>query len=152
MKSILFVVFLCFQIGIVNAETKDKKIGNKNLIQLNQLKSEVNKNLTENILPYWMKNMVDPVNGGFYGRIDSQEKKYPNEDKGGILNARILWTFSAAYRVTKDTSYLTVAKRTKDYILGHFVDRLYGGCLLYTSDAADEEDSVDLGGRRIIKK
>ena len=23
-------------------------------------------------------------------------------------------------------------------------------CLLYTSDAADEEDSVDLGGRRII--
>ena len=25
-------------------------------------------------------------------------------------------------------------------------------CLLYTSDAADEEDSVELGGRRIIKK
>ena len=42
------------------------------------------------------------------------------------------------------------------------VDSLYTGnlnwfvkechCLLYTSDAADEEDSVDLGGRRIIKK
>ena len=32
----------------------------------------------------------------------------------------------------------------------------YGGevtsCLLYTSDAADERSSVDLGGRRIIKK
>ena len=28
----------------------------------------------------------------------------------------------------------------------------WGACLLYTSDAADEEDSVDLGGRRIIKK
>src|SRR5664279_2304182 len=28
-------------------------------------------------------------------------------------------------------------------------ERVYG-CLLYTSDAADEEDSVDLGGRRII--
>ena len=26
------------------------------------------------------------------------------------------------------------------------------GCLLYTSDAADEELRVDLGGRRIIKK
>ncbi|GAB5800709.1 hypothetical protein JMUB7518_28180 [Staphylococcus aureus] len=26
------------------------------------------------------------------------------------------------------------------------------GCLLYTSDAADELDGVDLGGRRIIKK
>src|SRR5665648_1305132 len=29
---------------------------------------------------------------------------------------------------------------------------IYKACLLYTSDAADEEDSVDLGGRRIIKK
>ena len=27
-----------------------------------------------------------------------------------------------------------------------------GHCLLYTSDAADERSSVDLGGRRIIKK
>ena len=29
---------------------------------------------------------------------------------------------------------------------------LYEICLLYTSDAADERSSVDLGGRRIIKK
>ena len=28
---------------------------------------------------------------------------------------------------------------------------LLGACLLYTSDAADERSSVDLGGRRIIK-
>ena len=37
-----------------------------------------------------------------------------------------------------------------------FDDRLENrcpiGCLLYTSDAADERSSVDLGGRRIIKK
>src|SRR5665648_1238729 len=35
-----------------------------------------------------------------------------------------------------------------------YSERRYRGltCLLYTSDAADEEDSVDLGGRRIIKK
>ena len=31
------------------------------------------------------------------------------------------------------------------------VDHNYS-CLLYTSDAADERSSVDLGGRRIIKK
>ena len=28
----------------------------------------------------------------------------------------------------------------------------FRACLLYTSDAADERSSVDLGGRRIIKK
>eukprot|EP00658_Telonema_sp_P-2_P083106 TRINITY_DN8912_c0_g2_i9.p1 TRINITY_DN8912_c0_g2~~TRINITY_DN8912_c0_g2_i9.p1 ORF type:complete len:102 (+),score=36.56 TRINITY_DN8912_c0_g2_i9:395-700(+) len=35
---------------------------------------------------------------------------------------------------------------------GGFLDDFHETCLLYTSDAADEEDSVDLGGRRIIKK
>ncbi len=33
----------------------------------------------------------------------------------------------------------------------HIVDQIID-CLLYTSDAADERSSVDLGGRRIIKK
>eukprot|EP00658_Telonema_sp_P-2_P038860 TRINITY_DN27804_c0_g1_i2.p1 TRINITY_DN27804_c0_g1~~TRINITY_DN27804_c0_g1_i2.p1 ORF type:complete len:104 (+),score=14.76 TRINITY_DN27804_c0_g1_i2:219-530(+) len=32
------------------------------------------------------------------------------------------------------------------------INARHSACLLYTSDAADEEDSVDLGGRRIIKK
>ena len=38
------------------------------------------------------------------------------------------------------------------YIIFEDGTDLYWACLLYTSDAADEEDSVDLGGRRIIKK
>ena len=33
-----------------------------------------------------------------------------------------------------------------------FESRRVHACLLYTSDAADERSSVDLGGRRIIKK
>eukprot|EP00658_Telonema_sp_P-2_P082187 TRINITY_DN8620_c0_g1_i5.p1 TRINITY_DN8620_c0_g1~~TRINITY_DN8620_c0_g1_i5.p1 ORF type:complete len:306 (-),score=94.70 TRINITY_DN8620_c0_g1_i5:28-945(-) len=37
-------------------------------------------------------------------------------------------------------------------VVNEFNARILKGCLLYTSDAADEEDSVDLGGRRIIKK
>ena len=32
------------------------------------------------------------------------------------------------------------------------VTHRHGLCLLYTSDAADERSSVDLGGRRILKK
>ena len=35
------------------------------------------------------------------------------------------------------------------HLFYHGID---GACLLYTSDAADERSSVDLGGRRIIKK
>ena len=35
---------------------------------------------------------------------------------------------------------------------GTVISARINGCLLYTSDAADERSSVDLGGRRIIKK
>ena len=42
----------------------------------------------------------------------------------------------------------TIAKQ----IVNDNPDTVVISCLLYTSDAADEEDSVDLGGRLIIKK
>ena len=38
------------------------------------------------------------------------------------------------------------------YLASDFIVLLATPCLLYTSDAADERSSVDLGGRRIIKK
>src|SRR5664280_3904410 len=41
---------------------------------------------------------------------------------------------------------------TWGFVRWNFCLAIAGVCLLYTSDAADEEDSVDLGGRRIIKK
>ena len=37
-------------------------------------------------------------------------------------------------------------------VLGIIIMAILSGCLLYTSDAADERSSVDLGGRSIIKK
>ena len=71
-----------------------------------ELKIEVQKILEQNILPFWLDNMVDYENGGFYGRIDGQEVLHPEAEKGAILNARILWTFSAAYRVLGKQEYL----------------------------------------------
>ena len=37
-------------------------------------------------------------------------------------------------------------------VVCEFLVSRHTDCLLYTSDAADERSSVDLGGRRIIKK
>jgi mannobiose 2-epimerase len=137
MKNTLTSAFLfLFSIGITGQSIPVRKTDQT---QLNQLKTEVTENLTKNLLPYWSKYMVDNVNGGFYGRISGTDQVFPNEDKGGILNARILWTYSAAYRVTKDTSYLRLAKRSKDYIMAHFIDREFGGA--YRSVKATGEPS-----------
>ncbi|MGN1229142.1 MAG: AGE family epimerase/isomerase, partial [Prevotella sp.] len=90
-------------------------------------KKEMQDVLTGNILPFWIDKMVDRQNGGFYGRIDGHGNLHPDAEKGGILNGRILWTFSAAYRVLGKPEYLEMATRAKDYIIAHFIDREYGG-------------------------
>lgn len=83
--------------------------------------------LQNNILHFWQTKMVDHENGGFYGRIDNQGVLHPEAEKGAILNARILWTFSAAYRVLGLEEYLEMATYAKDYFLEHFIDKEYGG-------------------------
>lgn len=85
------------------------------------------KELTQNILPFWMNKMQDNEYGGFYGRIDGTEILHTRANKGAILNMRILWTFSAAYRLLKTPKYLTVAKRAFDYINTYFIDKENGG-------------------------
>jgi mannobiose 2-epimerase len=83
--------------------------------------------LTRNILPFWMNRMVDEENGGFYGRINGLSQLVEKEDKGGILNARILWSFSAAYNHLGDNRYKELANRARDYAFAHFFDPLNGG-------------------------
>jgi cellobiose epimerase len=95
--------------------------------KLEILKAEVKKELVSNILPFWMTKMIDSKNGGFLGRIDGYGRVQEDADKGCVLNARILWTFSSAYRILKNPEYLRTAERSKDYLLDHFFDYEYGG-------------------------
>lgn len=94
---------------------------------INTLRKEVTEELEGNILPFWMNKMTDRERGGFYGRISGEDVLMPDEPKGAILNARILWTFSAAYRLLKKTEYLATATRAKRYLLDFFYDKQFGG-------------------------
>ena len=92
-----------------------------------KLKSEMQDVLENNILRFWLEKMIDHENGGFYGRIDGHGQLHPEAEKGAILNARIMWSFSAAYRVLGKQEYLEAATRAKDYFIEHFIDYEYGG-------------------------
>lgn len=83
--------------------------------------------LENNILPFWINRMQDTKNGGFYGRVTGADQLIPDAPKGGILNARILWTFSAAYRLLGKPEYLAMATRAKRYLLDYFYDSKQGG-------------------------
>ncbi|QCR22128.1 AGE family epimerase/isomerase [Pontibacter sp. SGAir0037] len=81
----------------------------------------------ERILAFWLENTLDEAGGGFVGQIDSGGRVNQVAPKGAILNARILWSFSAAYRHTGKAAYATAAKRAYDYLVNHFFDKTHGG-------------------------
>ena len=95
--------------------------------RINQLRNEMRSELENNILPFWMNKMEDNEQGGFYGEITGDDELRPEASKGAILNARILWTFSAAYRLLKKPEYLKTATRAKRYLIDRFYDPEYGG-------------------------
>ena len=110
------------------------------LSKLEILKSEVKDELVSNILPFWMTKMVDSQNGGFYGRIDGSGQVYKEADKGCVLNTRILWTFSSAFRILNDPYYLKMAERAKEYLLGHFLDMESGGVYWLADNKGNMKD------------
>lgn len=111
---------------------------NKKLAE--EFRNEVLVNLEENILPYWMTGMVDP-RGGFYGRRDGHDMLHEDAPKGAILNARILWTFSAAYRLLGKPEYLKMATRAKREIIDRFYDRQHGGVFWSIDTVGNPADS-----------
>ena len=105
------------------------------------LKHEMQDVLENNILKFWIDKMTDAQKGGYYGEIDGHDRIVLNADKGAILNARILWAFSAAYRVMQRQEYLVAAERAKRYFIDHFVDPQYGGVYWSVDCNGDPRDT-----------
>ncbi len=91
------------------------------------LQAEMLSVLQDNILSFWLDRMVDSERGGFYGRIGGDGAVDADAPKGAILNARILWAFSAAYRITGREDYLAAATRAERYLIDRFYDTQFGG-------------------------
>jgi len=94
---------------------------------LKELREELELELKDNILSWWMKYTPDKELGGFHGHIDHQNQVVHGAGKGSVLNARILWTFSAAYRMYQQPEYLDTARRAYAYIISYFTDKKHGG-------------------------
>jgi mannobiose 2-epimerase len=95
-------------------------------MDLNQLRAELRQE-HKDILAYWQRYAPDSEHSGFYGRVNYQNQPDSKADKGIVLNARILWTFSAALRHTHHDEYRPIADQAFQYIKQHFVDPEHGG-------------------------
>lgn len=97
-----------------------------------QYKSEIQTELQQ-ILQFWINYAADNINGGFYGQINEHNIVNSYAPKGGVLNSRILWTFSAAYNQAHRQEYRVLAERAYNYLTAYFIDKEYGG-LYWTTD------------------
>ena len=112
---------------------------------MRDLRERVETELRSNILPFWLKHTIDEEFGGFRGQITNDLVIDPKADKGLILNARILWTFSKAYAVYHEDIYLQTAKRAYDYLIRYFWDAEFGGVywmLNYLGEPSDTKKRV----------
>ena len=91
--------------------------------------------LTQNILPFWMKQVVDQKQGTFVGEISNDLVVDPTAARGALLSSRILWTYSAAFRKYHNPAYLEMARRAYDDLEKNFRDHQHGG--YFWSIAAD---------------
>jgi mannobiose 2-epimerase len=91
------------------------------------LRHELDAELTGNILPFWMRHVPDPVNGGFVGALTNDLQVRNDVPRSAVLCARILWTYSRAYRERGDPQYLAMAQHAYDYLCNAFWDDQFGG-------------------------
>ena len=93
-----------------------------NLIQLHREAGDI---LLGNILPFW-EGMKDS-RGGFYGEAGFNGEIRPEAGRGCVLNARILWAFSAAGHALGSARILSFARWAAKYFAERFIDKDFGG-------------------------
>lgn len=103
--------------------------------------SEVKKELTEHIIPFWSK-LRDDENGGFYGYMGYDLALDKKADKGVILHSRILWFFSSCYAVLKDEKCKELAAHAFEYIKNHCIDFDNGGVYWMTNYKGEPSDTM----------
>ncbi|MFV1883244.1 MAG: AGE family epimerase/isomerase [Balneola sp.] len=96
-------------------------------VRLKNLQCQLIREFKENILSYWFKNTLDIKNGGFVGQVNARNQPCFNANKHGILNSRILWSFSYSYKNLHDEDSKYLAHRAYNYFTKNFFDNEYGG-------------------------
>jgi mannobiose 2-epimerase len=95
--------------------------------RLRALADAVARDLDGNVLPFWARAVVDEEHGGFLGLLGEDGVPEPLAPKGGVLCARILWSYSAALRRSGDPAHRRMADRAFRELTGRFRDAEHGG-------------------------
>lgn len=100
---------------------------------MSKMVSEIRRELTEGIIPFW-RGLRDDERGGYIGQVEFDLTRRSEAERGCILNSRILWFFSEAYLLLQEPALLREADHAYE-MLCRMLDREHGG--VYWSMNAD---------------
>ena len=124
-KTYLYIVRLHFAVD------EDKKVCyNENaggMYKMNEklhaYKEKFEKELFENVIPFWLKYGVDETYGGMYTALDREGKIY-STDKSVWMQGRAAYMFAYLYnRLKKDERFLEVSKSCLDFLEKYCIDK-----------------------------
>ncbi len=116
--------------------------------ELEKFSAQVGDHLFGHILPFWAGPALDRENGGWMAWLSNDLRPDRSQPKGLIVNTRILWAFSAAYRARPDALYQEMAERAFDFVTTKFWDAQQGGTFWRLNDSgAVIDDSKKIYGQ-----
>ena len=96
--------------------------------------------LKQKLIPFW-EGLKDTEYGGYFGYMGYDRKIDPTFEKGCILNSRILWFFSNAYRLLGTENLKADAEHAYRFLKEYCLDKEYGG--IYWSLTYDGQKKDD---------
>lgn len=90
-----------------------------------QLRARIEADLRGNILPFWIGHAVNGRT--FHGALSNDLRVDPTAERGALLAARILWTYSAATRTYGDAAYRSMADLAQADLMARYHDAQHGG-------------------------
>jgi len=108
--------------------------------ELEKFAVQIEAHLFGHILPFWCGPALDITNGGWMAWLSNDLKPDRSQPKGLIVNARILWTFSAVHRSKANPLYQQMADRAFDFVMDKFWDARDGGAFWRLTDAGEVMD------------
>jgi N-acylglucosamine 2-epimerase len=91
---------------------------------LNNYAELYRRELLENVIPFWEKNSIDPLYGGYFTCLDRQGRVF-DTDKFVWLQARQAWMFATLYnRVEARSEWLDIALKGAAFLERHGRDAL----------------------------
>lgn len=99
----------------------------KPTLSLSDLRQSVERDLTQNILPFWAQRGFNPQTGGLVGVVTNDLRVYHDVPQHSVLAARVLWTFGEAQRLVPDPRWIEAGEQALALVNGPFWDGENGG-------------------------